>query len=321
MQRWYASVNYGLEAIAGEFLRAHNAKHITVMDGALVFSRESAPNVRCVSNLFVIISSFQSKNIDEAARRISQAAFRFPRTDKKTFRVIVMDCGRLRPLDENLMRGVEKNITRRTGLAAHRANPEAEIWLNRRNDGTTYFMLRTEKRPSSGKALKKGELRRDIAEIMLYLSKSGRLGAIADPFGGWGAIAAAAAESDRNGKIFTGDIKDECVRFQTKRLSGFKNCVVQKWDAANLPLNDHSVASVVTDPPWGEYDKTDVQPLYDAFIKEAARILKPRGALVFLSSAREAACQSLKTYAFIYTHTPLKINGRETYLFNAHKDG
>ena len=315
MRQWYASVNYGLENIIGDIIKNAGAQNIKILESALIFSCQNELSLKCINNLFAVISSFDSKSVTEAAKKISRLEFSPPRLNGKTFRLVVMDCGKLRAIPQSLMGEIEKNISRQTGLAPLRANPGIEIWLMRRNDGKTYFMVRTQKRPPHEKTLRRGELRPDIADVMLYMAKTNKQSVIVDMFGGWGAIAAAAAESERYKKIYTGDINGECVRLQRERLKGKRDCFAQKWDALSLPLEDASVDRIITDPPWGEFEKIDAPEFYDKFINEAARILRPDGILVFLSSADIDARQSLEKHGFLYSAAPLKINGKDTFLF------
>ena len=315
MRQWYASVNYGLEKIVSEIIKTYGAEDIRVSDSALIFSCPNEIKIKCINNLFIIISSFDSGSLTEAAKKISRLEFRPPPLNGKTFRLVAMDCGKLRAIPQNIMLEVEKNISRRTGLTPRRANPDIEIWLVRRSDGKIYFMVRTQKRPPHEKTLRRGELRPDIADVMLHLAKTDRRSVIVDMFGGWGAIAAAAAGSGRYEKIYTGDINGECVRLQRERLKGKRDCFVQKWDALALPLENAFADRIITDPPWGEFEKIDAPEFYDKFIKEAARILRPDGILVFLSSAKEEAREALKNRGFSYSETPLKINGKDTVLF------
>ena len=117
--------------------------------------------------------------------------------------------------------------------------------------------------------------------------------------------------------MYTGDINDECVKHQKKRLHNKPNCHVQKWDARKLPLQDKSVDAIVTDPPWGEHEAIDAPRFYDGFIGEAARVLRPGGSFVFLTSTQSEACRSLSRHGFSYSHIPLKIGGKDAFLFCA----
>ena len=317
MKIWYASVNYGLEVFASKILKKHGAKNIKTLDSALTFFCPHEINVKCINNLFVVLSSYSSRNILDAAQRIPGKQFLFPQLKGKTFRIIIMDCGKLRPIPYNTMNDMEKSVSRQTRLSVNRVNPDVEIWLNRRNDSSIYFMLRVKKHRSFDKTLKKGELRPDVVEVMIHEAKISKDSIVVDLFGGWGAIAAAVVESGRYKKVYTGDINDECVKHQKKRLHDKRNCLVQKWDARKLSLEDKSVDAIVTDPPWGEYEAIDPPQFYNEFIAEAARILRPSGSFVFLTSSQNEACQSLTRHGFSYSHVPLKIGGKNTFLFCA----
>jgi tRNA G10 N-methylase Trm11 len=181
-------------------------------------------------------------------------------------------------------------------------------------------MVRMKKHAPFDKILKKGELRPDVVDIMLNEAKINKNSIIIDLFGGWGAIAAAVAGSGNYKKIYTGDIKDECVQYQIKRLKNNKNCFIKKWDARQIPLDDNSVDAIISDPPWGEFEPIDIQTFYNAFIKEAARILRPGGSFVFLSSALDEAKRALENHHFTYSYIPTKINGKNTCLFSAVHD-
>ena len=318
MKNWYVSVNYGLEKIVGDIVKTYGAHNIKVLDSALTFSCAHEIDIKCINNLFVILSAFHCENITEAAKKISGLTFSFPHQNGKTFRVIVMDCGKLRAVPQNIMVEVEKNISRQTKLEVHRANPDIEMWINRRSDGATFFMIRVKKHSPFDKKLKQGELRPDVVGVMLHMARINNKSIIVDMFGGWGAIAAA-LEDGQYHKIFTGDINDECVKYQKTRLKNKRNCAVQKWNAHSLPLDDNSVDSVVTDPPWGEYEKINASQFYDDFIAEAARILRPKGTLIFLSSMQKEASGAMEKYGFSYEQIPLKINGKNTILFCAER--
>jgi len=319
MKTWYASVNHGLEVFAAEILEDKNAENIRVMDSAVTFSCEGEINTPCINNLFLVLQSFHSDSVLNAVKMIPRIALNPSIMKGGSFRIVIMDSGKLRAIPYDVMADSERNISRRTGLSINRANPDTEVWLNRRNDGTTYFMVRINKHAAFDKTLKQGELRPDVAAVMLYKAKTGRRSVVADMFGGWGGIAAAVIESGLYDKIYAGDISSECVRYLKARFTGKRGCVVQKWDALALPLADMSVDSVITDPPWGEYERINAAPFYNAFIKEAGRVLRPGGSLVFLTSAQPYASQSLSDHGFIFTDSPIKINGRNAYLFSGVK--
>jgi len=317
MKFWYASVNHGLELAVGRIIKNRGAKDIETLGSAITFSCPHEIDVKCINNLFIVLSSRFSDDVLGIARKMSRENFQFPPLNGKTFRIVVMDCGKLRSVPYDTMKGLEKNVSRQTGLSVNRANPDVEIWLNRRNDSAVYFMVRVKKHPPFDKTLKKGELRPDVVDVMIREAKISKNAVVADLFGGWGAIAAGVGESGQYKKIYTGDINDECVRHQKKRLRNTRDCLVQKWDARQLPLENMSVDVIVTDPPWGEYEAINAPQFYDEFIREAARVLRPGGTFALLTSAQNEARSSLGRRGFDHSQIPLKIGGKDAFLLCA----
>ncbi len=64
-----------------------------------------------------------------------------------------------------------------------------------------------------------------------------------------------------------------------------QNIQITDWDATRMPIADHAIDLVLADFPFGQLIGThnDNQTLYPALIREAARILSPRGRMVVIS--------------------------------------
>ncbi|MCL2604587.1 MAG: methyltransferase [Defluviitaleaceae bacterium] len=317
MKQWYASVNYGLEDACAKIIGHHGAKDIKTLDSALVFSCENEINNKCVNNLFLIMTNYFCEDITAAAKQLFRKRFNFPKLNGRSFRVVVMDCGKLCAIPAKIMDELEKIISYKVNLSPNRANPDIELWLNRRNDSAVFFMLRMKKHASFDKTLKKGELRPDIVNVMLHEATLNKDSVVVDLFGGWGAIAAAVAESGNYKKIYSGDNNDACIAHQKNKLKKNKNCFINHWDGRKTPLGDKSADAIITDPPWGEFENININIFYNEFINETARILKPDGKLVFLTSALDEAQQALDANGFTHSYIPTKINGKNTYLFTA----
>jgi len=319
-RKWYAGVNYGFEKIICDEIRKRGGRITETLDGAVVFSSRERLDLRCFVNLFIVISEFVSGDIADAVKRIPELNAVYPNiNDGASFRLIIMERGRLRSAPEYALRAAERHISRKTGMRVCRANPDVEIWLNRRGDKHTHLLERAGKRADRGKTLRKGELRPDIAETMIIKADLKKNCVVADFFGGWGAVAAEMIERGGYDKIFTGDIEDKCVDYQKARFKNARGCFVQKWDACSVPLDCRSVDAVITDPPWGEFSAVNIEKLYDGFVKEAVRVLRPGGSLVFLSSEQDISKRVLEKYGLPYDMTPTKINGKTAYLFSAVK--
>lgn len=306
-----------MERFAVNLLKSGGAAGIKPMDSAVLFSSDKELKAPWAVNMFRVIITFRSKDIQDAVHTIARGNWKPVHEGHGSFRIIVMDRGKLRSIPDSLMAAMERRFTMSTGMHPNRAKPDIEVWLNRRNDGLTFFMLRADRRGEHGPKLNKGELRRDIACIMLCAAELPYNSVLADPFGGWGSIAAAAVESGRLKMIYTGDINPVTAQYQQKRFKNTARCKVATWDATALPFDNQMLDAIVTDPPWGEFADVNTKKLYGGFIKEAARVLRPDGKLVFLSSAREDAMNALKANNFIFNITPTKIGGKDTFLFVA----
>jgi len=269
--------------------------------------------------MFAVIAAYRAGDIINAAKKVAAGRFEFPRVKGRTFRILFMDRGRLAPVPDRIVAAAEKNISRQTRLIAHRAAPDVEFWVYRTDDGAVFFMLRTEKHPPFEKILKKGELRPDVADVMAREARITEGSVVADPFGGWGAVAAAVVCGGRYGEMHTGDIDAACVGYQKKRFRGAANCYVKKWDALALPFTDGTVDAVVTDPPWGAFTGTDTETMTERFLNEAARILKPGGRLVMLVSGTSGARGMAVRNGFAVGETEVKVNGRDARLLTTVK--
>ena len=76
------------------------------------------------------------------------------------------------------------------------------------------------------------------------------------------------------------------------------------WDARSLPLGASSVDAVVTNPPFGRRhgDPAALPELYAAFLGEAARILRPHGRCVILTTQTELMEQVVGPSAVLAVH-------------------
>jgi len=55
-----------------------------------------------------------------------------------------------------------------------------------------------------------------------------------------------------------------------------------------LPLTDNSINKIITDPPWGLFDKNiDLEHFYNKVLNELNRILIPKGLIVMLTAQKK----------------------------------
>jgi len=75
-------------------------------------------------------------------------------------------------------------------------------------------------------------------------------------------------------------------------LAAEENCkesvIVFHADARRTPSQSESVDIIISNPPWNKHIAVgDVRKLYDEFLMEARRILKPSGRMVLLTDCHE----------------------------------
>ncbi len=132
-------------------------------------------------------------------------------------------------------------------------------------------------------------LRPTVAAAMVMLSEPQDDDIFLDPMCGAGTILIERAYWGRYRHLLGGDIDAQALAVtHTNVGSKYKPITVQKWDARHLQaaIEDKTVTKVVCNLPFGKQIgilATNEQ-LYTQFLDEAARVLRPGGKMVLLSS-------------------------------------
>ncbi|MGB9707042.1 MAG: TRM11 family SAM-dependent methyltransferase, partial [Microgenomates group bacterium] len=140
-----------------------------------------------------------------------------------------------------------------------------------------------------------------------------------DPFVGSGAIPEARGRYFPCVKIIAIDRNPQTVRLAQKRLKRFPNAEVRKGDALNSGIPDNSIDVIVTDPPWGEFQRiSNPEDFYRKMLQEFKRILKPEGRAVILMgrNQEEPFEKILKEEGLgIKERTPILVAGRKATVY------
>jgi SAM-dependent methyltransferase len=219
------------------------------------------------------------------------------RSHERSFRMFVSDESRLVAVSRSTTDRVTRAIQQASGLRHQPGGADVEFWSLRRREGVVYFCRRLSRRSKTERDLAPGELRPELASLLCLLSHPAPQDVFLDPFAGSGAIAFARADQPFR-RLLLSDIDPDKVaelhrQLKRRRLGGRPGgpeVLATVADARRLSsLATGSVDKVVTDPPWGLFDRSIGDPVafYRIVLGELARVLTPGGRLVLLSGQRE----------------------------------
>jgi tRNA G10 N-methylase Trm11 len=189
-------------------------------------------------------------------------------------------------MDEGLRHEAESYIASLSGLKVNRSKPDVEFWFLERREGC-FFVKRLSHHASWDKTLHPGELPPPVAWMLCWLSRPKHGEKTADPFCGYGAIPEARLRHFPPGEFFASDLDPKALAYGKNKFAGKAHlCHFTLLDARELQkiIPPRSLDSIVTDPPWGSYEKTaqGIGELYAQCLTVFAKILKPGGLLVAL---------------------------------------
>lgn len=314
--QYYAQTMPGIEKIAWLEIRAR-LKGATFREflftreknGIVLFDYEGAPGdllaLRTVEDVFALALPPQkltrdwgdlralanlvaeSPLFESALRQVGKA--RGGRAS--TFRVVARKEGqhqyRRKDVGEAIARGIERRYRGRLRFIEEDA--DVEVWVNFLGSQVLCGLRLSDRsmRHRDYKAAQvEASLRPSVAAAMIVLAETGPDQVFVDPMCGAGTILMERALlNDGGGHILGGDIDRARAAAARRNLAG--RAAVLPWDAGRLPLASASVDRIVTNPPFGKKISADLDRLYPAFLAEAARVLRPGGRLILISSEYE----------------------------------
>ncbi len=278
----------------------------------------------CFGNVFHILYTFDSgASFGAMVRRVAR---QHPHTEKPNggFRIRFWREGRFVSVDAAIMREAELSVQHALGLRVDRVHPAREFWYILRRDGTGFYALLLPKRQNKT-ILKKGELRPELAYLLCCLGSPKKGECVCDPMAGHGAIPRQLLEHFSCANVYAFDIDKEMAR----ALNGLRpgkgvqyRCGV--GDARHLDdLDDGSLHLIVTDPPWGSFDRS-LSSHIPAFYRELTacffRKLVPGGRLVLLTAQKDAATEAMSQAGFrMQERLDVLVNGKKAAVFAALK--
>ncbi|MDP2631840.1 MAG: methyltransferase [Candidatus Uhrbacteria bacterium] len=302
-----------VKSLIGQMLK--DVEIVNIFDGIVLYKTSATPEtirtIKIFNNSFMLLARYQipvDKTPDYLVKQFLGSSKDIggvtqSEIDKgryKTFRVVSSHRNQLYSTDRVLLKKVEEKIMQCTNISVDRLNPDVEFWFLTRSEGTGLFGMRITKHKSYDKVLQRGELRPELANLMCWLSEPSSDDVFLDPFCGYGSIPFERSSIAGYRKIMASDTDREKLRIVTTKLQSTvdrSKAVVSADDFFKISVSkDLAINKIVTDPPWGEYEKMSVETVkfYEEFLGKCSELLTSGGILVFISSCKLEVDEALR---------------------------
>lgn len=341
MRSYVSTFITGSESLIPDLLKNHIDDVVIhhVSDGLIHFSSarsyQTIRSLPFVTNTFICLGSTTSQSRQEDVdpvkiiKRLSQQAeysvlqTTISRNNERLFRVRVSQHGDLISIPKVIAQRITSDIATRTPYTNDPLKSDLEFWFLIRKDTHAYYAV---KEVQAHKKREKGVLASDLAYILCSLTSPDRTNVVFDPFAGSGVIPFTYVRHFSADQVIASDYDQVNVSKMKKTEAKMREQVtVQNWDALHLgELADKSVDCIVSDPPWGIYQKKDIniKKFYTMMMDELIRILSGNGCIVLLTSQKELLIEVLHGYEHEVTITQrydILVSGKKAGIFVLHR--
>jgi tRNA (guanine6-N2)-methyltransferase len=336
VNRYYALSIPGLEKVAWREIqtRLRDVELFGEDQGRLLFSYPGDPRellfLRSVESLYVFIRNIKGisrsrkslgdvfrivRSADlETASRLHKQAHRSKGKKKLTFKVTSSMLGRHNFRRADLQKAVESAIIARHGWTMDRLNPMLEVRIDLEEEEALLGLRITDEsmRQRSYKVVHlPASLKPTVAYCMALLSEPSPADVFVDPMCGAGTIVIERAMAGAYSRILGGDVEETVVKAARDNADASRKSIdLALWDVSAVPLQDDSVDKVVCNLPFGKQSgsRSGNRALYSHFFRETARILKPGGMAVLLTTETELMRELTRQYRAMHLRRYLKID-------------
>jgi len=239
--------------------------------------------------------------------------------NKGSFRIRFIQENQFAKVDKNLTRRAEEYVLRNSKLSLDRLSPSNEVWFCIRREAFAFCGELIFKREFTEKNLNKGELRPEIAYLICAFAGIKENSCLADPFAGYASIPLCLKKHYSCKSIFASDLEPQKTEIIKKRMGTGENIRVSTDNALELKsLEDKSLDAIITDPPWGIWEKIDnIELFYQKMFSSFKRVLKEEGSMTILTAkGQELEAAAKKEGAQLQKSLHTLVNGKKASLYN-----
>ncbi|HEX6971153.1 MAG TPA: methyltransferase domain-containing protein [Limnochordia bacterium] len=220
-----------------------------------------------------------------------------------TYRVIARMEGRYNFLRTDLGTAVARALARRLPAAWRLVEDgaDAEFWVEL-SGGRCVVGLRVSPQTMRHRPYKvrhiPASLRPAMAHAMVLLTRPASGDRFCDPMCGAGTLLRERAAAGPYGQLLGGDLNPRAVAAARHNVAGLPSVRIERWDATQLPLEAGSMTAMAVNPPYGRKLPAQIEQLYPALLREAARVLRAGSRLVVLSDQPWVVRRAAEPFGF-----------------------
>jgi DNA modification methylase len=309
MFNYFSTLIPGTADLTTEFLLKMypQTKILSRGEDLLVYKSDALPQdikqLRFFNNSFLLIKSFGKLGhnplqsmINQSTGNVERAIREYAAGKRRSVRIMFYEENQGVSLPEPIKAKVEQSVVKSRNVFINRKGANIEVWYLAKRDNTGYLGIRLTEFGDYEKNLQPGELKPQLAHLLCLLSSPQATDTVLDPFCGSGRIALERTYFKYKEIIALDNDKKLIDELTVKVVSQNKKITVQLGDATNLSqIPDNSISKIITDPPWGEFEKTryDLDTLYNGFLKEFTRVLIPNSIIIILTGQKEILQKSI----------------------------